>query len=399
LRTAILVAVVTLLAPVLHADETGVPSSPQLLLNAQRLRRLSRDRQRQTVRWINFETRVQNVPDSPERGFELALYYAVTKEEARGREALVWARAHPCDRRQAALVIDWVTQLVSEEDRRQLVGAVCPAGNSRQIPSVRDRLFWSVANGKGGDPFPPEDSHRVLASLKEGGFANPSDLYAACEFLLVLRTSQHVALREEAPQFFAQLPIEFLLSLPPAQVEHPDWHVHAAALSLVGLDTNLESSQFLQGWAMEDRQTIAEGPGVAYELLWADPYLPGIGYQNLDPWVYDPAGRLYARSDWTPDSCWIAITRKGVQSENCPGGWQSKAFSTGHLTLVPVSEICTEIPSRKPDNAYVLWKLHPNQPITFRENDRQASVQADPAGLWRVRQDVDGKICTVLPKR
>ena len=38
---------------------------------------------------------------------------------------------------------------------------------------------------------------------------------------------------------------------------------------------------------------IREGPGVAYEFFWADPYLPGVGYQNLDPWVYDrPGGSL-----------------------------------------------------------------------------------------------------------
>jgi hypothetical protein len=47
--------------------------SPRLLLTPQRLRRLQRDRARQTLRWQNFEARVQSVPDSPERGFELAL--------------------------------------------------------------------------------------------------------------------------------------------------------------------------------------------------------------------------------------------------------------------------------------------------------------------------------------
>jgi hypothetical protein len=32
------------------------------------------------------------VPESSERGFELALYYAVTRDEARGKEAIQWAR-------------------------------------------------------------------------------------------------------------------------------------------------------------------------------------------------------------------------------------------------------------------------------------------------------------------
>src|SRR5690242_1438062 len=78
--------------------------TPQLLLGPKLLRRLQRDRQRETVRWLNFEKRVQTAPDSPERGFELALYYAVTRDPQRGREAVQWALTHPCERRQTALV-------------------------------------------------------------------------------------------------------------------------------------------------------------------------------------------------------------------------------------------------------------------------------------------------------
>ena len=44
------------------------------------------DRQRQTPRWINFADRIENEPKSPERGFELALFYAVTGDESKGRE-------------------------------------------------------------------------------------------------------------------------------------------------------------------------------------------------------------------------------------------------------------------------------------------------------------------------
>ncbi len=74
--------------------------------------------------------------------------------------------------------------------------------------------------------------------------------------------------------------------------------MHVAALALVAIDPNLPASQFLQSWALEDTQTLREGPGVAYELLWADPYLPGVGYQNMEPWVYDDHGRLFARANW-----------------------------------------------------------------------------------------------------
>src|SRR5580658_1872025 len=50
-------------------------AAPRLLLSASHLRRLERDRERQTGRWITLSQRVAAAADSPERGFELALVY------------------------------------------------------------------------------------------------------------------------------------------------------------------------------------------------------------------------------------------------------------------------------------------------------------------------------------
>src|SRR5207244_2745719 len=102
-----------------------------------------------------------------------------------------------------------------------------------------------------------------------------------------------IDLREEDRAFFSQMPVELLLGMKSSDLEHPGWMAHAATLALIGLDPNLASSQFLQGWAISDRQMVREGPGVAYEFLWADPYLPGVVYQNSDAWSYDPHGRLF----------------------------------------------------------------------------------------------------------
>jgi hypothetical protein len=85
------------------------------LLTAQRLKRLKRDQERQTPRWLNFEERVKNVPDSPERGFELALYYAVTGDKERAQEAIKWAKAHRSECRQVALILDWCRDVLSTE--------------------------------------------------------------------------------------------------------------------------------------------------------------------------------------------------------------------------------------------------------------------------------------------
>ncbi len=374
------------MAAVLSLTAIGYSQAPTLLLTPQRLKRLKRDRERQTVRWTNFETRVETVPDSPERGFELALYYAVTGDPARGREAVKWAIGHPCELRQVALVRNWVG---AGQEAIKPCGYV---GNGTPV-SARNSLFLILASG--GDPnFETFWRQLVLPNLKINVLSDPEKLYAACEFLMAYRTAEHVDLREEAAHFFFDLPTEFLLSLRPDKVEHPDWMTHIAALALVAMDPNLQGSQFLQGWAMETRQMIREGPGVAYEFLWADPYLPGVGYQNLDPWAYDPeAGRLFARTDWTPDACWVSISGAAVEDEHCPAGWQRGPANFGHLELIPMAAQCMEVPRRKGNESSIVWKLQPNQAVTFTGAKEHHTAKADPAGMLRLGESAAGKLC------
>lgn len=366
--------------------------TPRLLLNSQRLRRLKRDRSRQTVRWVNFENRVENVADSPERGFELALYYAVTGDEARGREAIDWALHHP-DHRQMALVLDWCGPLLKANERTEL----SHQASSLDLTGLRDRLFLEIAASQNILDYTDAQTKAFIENLQREAFSNPDQLYAACEFLMAYRASQRVDLRESAIHFFADLPTEFLLSFKPDKAEHPGWMAHIAALALIAVDPNLQASQFLQGWAMEDRQMIREGPGVAFEFLWADPYLPGVGYQNLDPWAYDPdAGRLFARTDWTPQACWIGISKTGIEDEHCPLNWQNATTKFGHLSLIPMTGQCAELPPRKGNDFAILWKLPPNQVVTFIAEKDQHTAQADPSGMLRLGGNVSGKVC--LPR-
>jgi hypothetical protein len=374
-----------------------VEDTPHLLLNSQRLRRLKRDRTRQTVRWVNFENRVQTVPDSPERGFELALYYAVTGDEARGREAIAWALQHP-DHRQIALVLDWCGPLLTDEQRKQLIAHAPTVAVYSSAPPARDSYFMSLASGHVPPTYTDVQTRSFIDNLQRGAFSDSEQLYAACEFLMAYRASQRVDLRESAVHFFADLPTEFLLSLKPDKAEHPDWMTHIAALALVAVDPNLQASQFLQGWAMEDRQMIREGPGVAFEFLWADPYLPGVGYQNLDPWAYDPdAGRLFARTDWSPQACWIGISKSGIQNEHCALNWQNTTAKFGHLSLVPMTTECAELPQRKGNDFAILWKLPPNQVVTFTAEEEQHTAQADSSGMLRLGGNISGKVC--LPRQ
>ncbi len=367
----------------------------QLLLSPQRVRRLRRDRERNTQRWVNFEKRVQSVPDSAERGFELALYFAVTRDEARGREAIQWAMAHPCLSRQIALITDWVSELIPAEQRSKILhGSLCTGlMQDSEISVARDALFMTVAEGK---EVRENDWRPLLPHLETDVLKSSPELYALCEYLIAVRSSTHIDLRQDDAKFFRLLPNEFLLSLKPSQIERPQWVTHIAALAMVAVDPNLAGSQFVQGWAMEDNQLLVDGPGVAYEFLWADPYLPGIAYRNLDPWAYDPAGRLFARTDWDPGSCWLAVDAAGVRKENCPADVLDKKQSFGTLTLLPVSAQCIDIPVRGNREDLILWRMKPRQALAYRGEGKKDLVEtADAAGMWLVPENAKDKVCQV----
>jgi hypothetical protein len=336
----------------------GAQDTPKLLLTPQRLRRLQRDRERQTVRWQNFETRVQSVPDSEQRGFELALYYAVTHDQARGRQAVEWALAHECNWRQVPLILDWAGDLATPEERHRLESHRCPA-------------------------VPPGDGD--VEALEHGGFNDAETVYRACEYLIITRRAP--------PPFFARVAIEFLLSQRPEQIEHPEWMVHIAALAVVAVDPNLEASQYLQAWAIEDRQMLTEGPGVAYEFLWADPYLPGVGYQNLEPWIYDENGWLFARTSWDPNACWIAISGDDIADEHCPAGWREKPATFGRMTLIPMTARCLDAPALTAQEAAVLWRLNEGATISYRFEKQQRTGHSDEAGMFKLPFGATGKVC------
>jgi hypothetical protein len=138
---------------------------------------------------------------------------------------------------------------------------------------------------------------------------------------------------------------------------------------------------------------IREGPGVAYELLWADPYLPGVGYQNMDTWVYDQQGWLFARAGWDTNSCWISISANAVDEEDCPKGWREKSAIFGKMTLIPMTEKCVEIPHVGNSESVVIWKLKPMQRVQVGKGSEHRAGEADAAGMWRPGANVEGKAC------
>jgi hypothetical protein len=80
----------------------------------------------------------------------------------------------------------------------------------------------------------------------------------------------------------------------------------AAELSMVPYDSNAPESQILQGWLMHDNFMMRGTFGVTYELLWANPYHPGLSYY-LAPMVFhdEHFGRLFVRSSWDESAHWL----------------------------------------------------------------------------------------------
>jgi len=398
------------LAGLFFAPQTFAQNAPpKLLLSATRARRLSRDHTRMTERWANLDQRVASEQASPERGFELALFYSVTGDAGAADEAIRWAAAHPDEFRQVALVADWCRDRMSSEQQAALLSAaterLSQQGHEFPSPSrYRDALFLTLA--RTGSPPADLDNWwaRTMSLVKKHGWpwlAQPAELYALAEIITVVRDFTHTDLRSGYGTEFELLPTEYLLSLRPAQVETPDWETRIAALALVDVDPNMTPSQFLQGWAMEDPRVIRSGPGIAYEFLWANPYLPGLSYYNLDPWSYDPdAGVLYLRSSWDANSCWIRIDDAGVAEQDCPAGWRDHPFEAGHLTLAPLPESgCVDVPHQgaviNPSlvRSLILWGVPPGAQFLYKSDNKLVSHYADRSGMLRVPSSGEDRIC------
>ncbi|MGH9646003.1 MAG: hypothetical protein ACRD4E_04220, partial [Bryobacteraceae bacterium] len=64
--------------------------------------------------------------------------------------------------------------------------------------------------------------------------------------------------------------------------------------------------QLLQGWLMRDRFMMRGSLGAVYEFLWANPYQPGLNYDQVPLVFHQPyTGDVFARTSWEEDATWI----------------------------------------------------------------------------------------------
>jgi hypothetical protein len=378
------------------SDNDGAPS---LLLTGRRLHRLKLDAQRQTERWSNFEQRVKTVTDSPERGFELALYSAVTGNADACHSAIEWGKAHTGEHRQIALILNWCRAGVAAADRQVLLKAPVEKDSAHPFESARDTLFIDVVQGRASRESVRQQWSQLLPLIQRDPRVCLPEIYALFEFLDVAQKNFRTDLRQDNARLFSTLPYFFLLSIHPSDLDHPDWKTRAGGLMMVNVDPNLQGSSFVQGWAMEDPKMAREGPGVAYEFLWANPYLPGLGYYNMELYAYDPdSSLLVARKSWDANSCWVSSFRGHVDLLQCPAGLFNSPVTFGKLTILPMQEQCWQVKPRA-NAVTMLSGLQPGAGVVWEEQGKKFTATADVSGDIMLSSTVAGRICRVDGKR
>jgi hypothetical protein len=315
---------------------------PRLLLRPQRLRLLKRERERQSMRWRQFDALISGDAAMPEPGFALALYYAVSGNAAIGKKAVSWALGPGADIRQIALVYDWCLDVLSEEQNKALTAKLmkalkAPEESKRSLAQQRDRAFAAIVIAEQNQDL----AETVLRTLTEswwrrslspklnaGANLDPGgEVQSLFELLHAIRDNLTIDLRSDSPAYFKALPSYQVICNYPAPYPTPENEFRipifsgngepdlrraalsrAAGLSIVAYDNNALESQFLQGWLIQDRFILKGVFGAPYEFLWANPYQPGLSYAHLPLILHDErSGALFIRSSWDEDAVWFAL--------------------------------------------------------------------------------------------
>lgn len=404
---------------------------PRLFLKAQRLRLLKRERERQSMRWIQFETLVKGGAQMPEPGFALALYYAVTGDAAIGQRAVEAAMAPSCDVRQAALVYDWcqglLTRMQSKTTLAVKLAAAARDPSSKDIRAVRDRALAAIAVadelGDRGEPALREVIEgwwrkQMAPALVQGrDLAFGADTLALVELLHAVRDNLNIDLRESVGGYFKQLPQFYVSShypapFPAAENEYripvyrgagqPDLSSAAmsrvAGLALVTYDTNALESQFLQGWLMQDRFLLRGTLGSPYEFLWANPYQPGLSYAHL-PLVFHDArsGDLFVRASWDEDATWFGLYQGEAQvfRDGRITVLKQTAASSAQTPKVPVGDTAIIVLGRS--GARFSSSIATVFVISLKPRHRY-EVEVDDEEMTEIETDLAGTLQIGIPK-
>ena len=289
------------------------------------------------MRWTQFDSLIAGGAPMPEPGFAWALYYQAARDEASARRAVEWALGDTQDLRQLALVFDWCGPVMTRAQADRL-GSKIEKMIAASPDDVRRQSARALAVIAVADRLPDHGEALLkdivlkwwrgieVARIEQGRLAVPRDqFYALYEMMHAIRDNLKIDLRESAPAFFKNLPVDEMVGHYPAPLQaaeneyrvpvyvrngEPDVNEaamsRAAELAMVAYDDNALESQFLQGWLMQDRYLMRSGLGIVYEFLWANPYQPGLSYFHFPLVFHDGAtGHVFARTSWDEDATWI----------------------------------------------------------------------------------------------
>lgn len=398
---------------------------PRLLLNKQRLRLLQREKERESARWQQFDGLISSGAPMAEPGFATALYYRVSGNAAAGRKAVEWAlddkTAAQANLRQLAVVFDWCGPVMTAAQGDRLAAKIEGAigAPAQDIPRQSARALAAIAIADHLQDHGESILRAILQDWWRGQVVKQIDVpreqtYPLMEMFHAVRDNLAIDLRDSASAFFQQLPLDLLTGHYPAPFPGPDNDVfvpvyvrdgqpdlteasmsRAAGLALVAFDTNGAESQYLQGWLLQDRFTMRDPLGSAYEFLWANPYQPGLSYSLL-PLVYHNArtGHVFARTSWDEDATWIGYFEGHLQ-----------LFADGRLqTLQPGKPmrvgdaVLMKAPEPSPDGTL---RLRAETEATFvlgLAPSASYDMEVDDEELSEGQTDVGGTLVLALPE-
>jgi hypothetical protein len=410
--------------------------APRLLLTKARLRLLQRERERKSDRAELFDTYLSNGAPMPEPGFSWALYYQIARDAAAGKKAVEWAlndAANPVtDLRQLALVFDWCGPVMSAAQADRL-GAKIERGialaaqsltreNETPVQSARALAAIAIADRL------KDHGESILRGIVEDWWRGAlipqletqppprEHIYALVEMLHALRDNLTIDLRDSAPAYFRQLPLDRLAGHYPEPYRGPDNDFfvpvylrdgdpnvreaelsRAAELALVAYDNNAPEAQYLQGWLMQDRYSMRDEFGAVYEFLWANPYQPGLSYSLLPLVYHNPAnGDVFARTSWEDDATWIGYFENHLQLfqdgklQSLRPGAAAKPVRIGDAVLM-------NAPAPEPDSTI---RFHASTEATFimgLEPHRAYDIEIDDEELAEQETDSGGTLVIALP--
>ena len=395
--------------------------APRLFLRPHRLRLLRRERERQSIRWQQFQLLMAGNAKMPEPAFASALYYEITGDEARGRQAIEWVLEHPGDLRELAIVADWCGKLLTPSQSQSLYAkleaGLAATQSAADIGTVRSRVLAAIVLA---DKKPSLTEAvlrqtvvtwwrgRIVPEIEAGRDPIPLNrMFALLELLHAVRDNLNIELRDNAAGYFKDLPACMMLSHYPAPYPAPEnlYRIpaysgsagpdlsaaalsRAAGLALVAYDTNALGNQYLQGWLIQDQYLLRSAFGAPYEFLWANPYQPGLSYYHVPLVFHDPrGGRLFARSSWEDDAVWFGLfdhRRQLFQNgkvHQLGSGDIVDPVRLGVATILPgVRAAHFTIDDKEPETVYIVG-LKPQTPYEIEVDDQEMREDStDAAG-------------------